>query len=128
MIANTTISDKKHHEPKQKMTPPPSPQASTRKDEQRYLELARKIILSHLEDVDCQVFLYGSRACGQASGRSDIDVGFLCKQPLDEQKLAEIRHSLEESIVPYPVDLTDFTSVEDASFKQQALKEAIRWK
>ena len=110
------------------MIPPPSPQTSTHKDEQRYLKLARKIILSHLEDVDCQVFLYGSRACGQASGRSDIDGGFLCKQPLDVTKLAEIRHSLEESIVPYPVDLTDFTSVEDASFKQQALKEAIMWK
>jgi len=30
MIANTTISDKKHHDPKQKMTPTHSPRTPTR--------------------------------------------------------------------------------------------------
>ncbi len=105
--------------------PPP---LSHQDDEQRYLDLAREIVLSHLQDMDCQVFLYGSRACGTASRCSDIDIGFLCDRPLDERRLAAIRHSLEESIVPYPVDLTDFTAVEDEAFKAQALKEAIRWR
>ncbi len=97
-------------------------------DQQRYLELAREIVLSHLRDIDCRVFLYGSRASGQASGRSDIDIGFLCDRPLDEKRLMAIRHSLEESIVPFPVDLTDFTAVKDEVFKRQALEEAVIWK
>lgn len=110
------------------MTPASGQSSPFKRDEQRYLGLAREIVLSHLQDENCRVFLYGSRASGTASWRSDIDIGFLCDQPLDNKKLAEIRHSLEESIVPYPVDLTDFTVVKDEAFKQQALKEAVIWK
>ncbi len=97
-------------------------------DDQRYLNLTKQIVLSHLRDIDCQVFLYGSRACGKAGWGSDIDIGILGAQPLEKKLLADIRHSLEESVVPYHVDLTDFAVVKDDTFRQQALKETVKWK
>ncbi len=101
---------------------------SARTDEQHYLDIAKQIVLSHLKGTDCQVFLYGSRACGKAGWGSDIDIGFMGAQPLDKKLLVAIRQSLEESVVPYHVDLTDFTGVKDDAFRQQALKEAVIWK
>jgi len=91
-----------------------------------YLDLTREIVLNH---IDCQrynVFLFGSRAYGNAKPFSDIDVGVEGSEKLSSIIIAEIEEELEESIVPFKVDIVDFSRV-STTFKQQALKKIVKW-
>lgn len=75
---------------------------------------------------DRRIFLFGSRATGRAGFSSDLDIGIIADK-VDEKILIEIKEMIEESFVPFKVDLVDFTSV-DAEFKQKALEQVIKWK
>ncbi len=76
--------------------------------------------------VDSKIFLYGSRASGKYGFASDLDIGIISDN-LDNRKLIEIKELIEESFVPFKVDLVDFTDA-DPAFKRQALKHIIEWK
>lgn len=91
-----------------------------------YLDLTKKIILKHLDCNKYKIFLFGSRACGNEKPYSDIDVGVLGKEKLNSIVKANIENELDESIVPYKVDIVDFSRV-DEKFKSYALKKIIRW-
>ena len=71
-------------------------------------------------------FLFGSRAQGTAGLMADIDIGILPPKPLDTKTLAKLREKIEESFVPYSVDLVDFSNLSE-QFKQQALKKTVPW-
>ena len=73
-----------------------------------------------------KVFLFGSRACGNARHYSDIDIGVIGNAKLSSIIKAEIEMELEESIVPYKVDIVDFYAV-SAEFKKYALEKIIQW-
>lgn len=93
---------------------------------ENYINIIKEIVLKKVPLDEYAVFLFGSRAVGNAHQMSDIDVGF---QGLDSLPLllkAEIEYSIEESIVPFHVDLIDFTLVEN-KFKEEALKDIIVW-
>ncbi len=53
-----------------------------------------------------QIFLFGSRARGDASEYSDVDIAIKGRQSL-KTALAEARFAIEESQIPYKVDLVD---------------------
>ena len=57
------------------------------------------------------VFLFGSRSIGNASPISDIDVAIYPKKSLHSGPLSSIREELEESGIPYSVDLVDLTQL-----------------
>ena len=71
-------------------------------------------------------FLFGSRAQGTSGEMADIDIGILAEEPLSLEITNTIKEAIEESFVPYQVDLVDFMTVSE-SFKQQALKKVIPW-
>ncbi|MDM8560794.1 nucleotidyltransferase domain-containing protein [Candidatus Parabeggiatoa sp. HSG14] len=73
-----------------------------------------------------QIFLFGSRAKGETSSTADIDIGILPKKPLDNTILWELQETIEDSFVPYHVDLVDFSKISE-TFKQHALKKTIPW-
>ena len=100
------------------------PQGSAR--EEKYLRVAREIVLKHLDTERFRVFLFGSRARRAHSRSADLDIGILGAEPLDPKVVSAIREEIEESRVPYHVDLVDFFDV-DVVFRQAALKEAIPW-
>lgn len=54
------------------------------------------------------VFLFGSRVTGEASRFSDYDIGIHGKKPLPPAIKAQIEEALEESNIPYSVELVDF--------------------
>lgn len=58
-----------------------------------------------------QVFIFGSRAAGKARKFSDYDIGVKGQKPLDFKKIALIKGELEESDLPYRVDVVDFSTV-----------------
>jgi hypothetical protein len=65
-----------------------------------YLSIAKEIVLKH--------------------------IGVMGTKPLDPRTIFEMEHELEESLVPYKVDIVDFFYVDEA-FKNMALKKIIEW-
>ncbi len=91
-----------------------------------YLKQTRKIILSHLKDYRFRLFLFGSQSTERAGRTSDIDVGILPMAPLPRGLLSKIREELEESHIPYPVDLVDL-SKSNPTFLQHVTQEGVIW-
>ena len=91
-----------------------------------YLSIAKNIVLKHIDVQNYKVFIFGSRAVGNVSKFSDLDIGVIGTKPLDPRTIFEMEHELEESLVPYKVDIVDFFNVDDA-FKKMALKKIIEW-
>ena len=71
-------------------------------------------------------FLFGSRAKGAAGLMADIDIGIQPSKDLGNKCLSDLRDEIEESFVPYNVDLVDFSKTSEF-FRQQALKKTIAW-
>jgi predicted nucleotidyltransferase len=92
----------------------------------KYLEEVRRIVLDGLADRPAKVFLFGSHARGGARRGSDIDVAILPADPIPAPVLARIRERLEQSRVPYEVDLVDLARAE-GDFVRSALRGAIPW-
>jgi predicted nucleotidyltransferase len=98
------------------------------------IELSNKYIL-HLESMifeeiagrPVRVFLFGSRAKGDASAVSDVDVALLGPGRLDRGWLARLRERLEESTIPYKVDLVDLNDVAN-EFRNVVFRSAKEWK
>ena len=92
----------------------------------KYLDIAKKIILNHIDCDEINVFLFGSRVKGDSRRDSDIDIGFLGNEALDHRVFRKIADELQESIVPYHFDLIDFSKV-DNNFKKIALQRIMLW-
>ena len=90
------------------------------------IERVRGLVLAHLRGEDARVYLFGSRARGDARAGSDIDVGVLPGTTLKRGLLAELREQLEELSVPYHVDIVNLAETSEA-FRKQVLKEARLW-
>ncbi|MBW1863262.1 MAG: nucleotidyltransferase domain-containing protein [Deltaproteobacteria bacterium] len=91
-----------------------------------YLDQVRKLLLGHLKGYRFQLFLFGSQSTRRAGRTSDIDVGILPLAPLPKGLLSEIREELEESHIPYSVDLVDL-SRSNPEFRQHVREEGIVW-
>lgn len=92
----------------------------------KILEKAEKeikdIIFRFLDPKKYQVFIFGSRVTGKAKKFSDYDVGIFGKKPIPWRILAAIEEALEESDLPYRVDVVDFSLV-TSNFKKIALSK-----
>ena len=93
----------------------------------RYVEQLRKLVLNFLAAYNVCVYLYGSRAVGSARSTSDVDVAVLPIGKTPDDLFARLREAIEESSIPYNVDITDLTQV-NAEFRKQILTKAILWK
>ena len=82
------------------------------------IDEVRRIVLGRLNGRDATVILFGSRVSGSAGVASDIDVAVLPRRPLPTGLLSGIREALEESHVPYRVDVVDLSSVDPAFRKR----------
>ena len=96
--------------------PPPATKA---------LDEVRRIVLDII-DGEATVYLFGSWARGEATRLSDIDVAIDPSTPLPRGMLARLREHLEESHVPYHVDIVDLTRT-DSEFRSRVLAEGILW-
>ena len=91
-----------------------------------YLDIVKQIVLKHVPKDKFAIFLFGSRAVGNAKTLSDIDIGILGTEPLPTIIMADLESDLEESIVPFKIDLIDFYQV-DKAFKKEALSTVQLW-
>jgi len=92
----------------------------TEQDKQKLIE----IITKHLPLA--QVYLFGSRARNDNSLRSDIDIAIDNKSKIDNLMLSNIREEIEESTIPFTVDIVDLNNISE-DLKTQILKDKIKW-
>jgi len=72
----------------------------------RDLETISKILRIHVPDR--VVWAFGSRVKGPAKKFSDLDLAVIGDEPLPAALLADLRHALDSSDLPFKVDLVDF--------------------
>ena len=93
----------------------------------KYLELVKEIALKNLSNINVEVFLFGSRATSSELDKSDIDIGILGNKKVSSIIISKLYEELEESVVPYHVDIVDFFNV-DKEFRRLATQNKIVWK
>ncbi|MBM4259518.1 MAG: nucleotidyltransferase domain-containing protein [Deltaproteobacteria bacterium] len=86
----------------------------------------RRIVLAAVGDKKVRVYLFGSWARGEATRISDIDVALDPQTTLPRGTLAQLRERLEESHVPYRVDVVDLTHT-SPEFRQRVIAEGVLW-
>ncbi len=93
--------------------------------EEKYLKIIKDIVLSNIDPTKHFVFLFGSRAKVKHRKSSDVDIGIMGEKPIG-RVYYKIINEIEQSIVPYKVDVVDFSLV-DEKFKKIALEKIIVW-
>ena len=74
----------------------------------------------------CTVYLFGSQARNKHHAGSDIDLAIDAKQILGIGVIGNIKEEIEESTIPYFVDIVDLNNV-DVAMKEEILKDGILW-
>jgi predicted nucleotidyltransferase len=96
--------------------------------ESNYLNQTKELVLRVTSDLDCTIFLFGSRACGLHRRSSDIDIGF---SGLNESVFSKVRDrllsELEDSVIPHHVDLVNMDTA-PSNFREVAMRKVITWK
>ncbi len=89
-------------------------------------EAIKKIIFQHLSPNEYHIFLFGSRASGTHRKWSDYDIGILGKEEIPAPIITQIEEGLDQSNIPYVVEVVDFNCVSDR-FKSVALTKIKSW-
>jgi len=92
----------------------------------RALERVREIIFQVLGDHDVRVYLFGSSVTGRVRRSSDIDIAIDPLRALPSVLLAELRERLEESEIPYDVDIVDLSAA-SPEIRASVEREGARW-
>ncbi|MBI2634448.1 hypothetical protein HYW82_02120 [Candidatus Peregrinibacteria bacterium] len=87
----------------------------------KYQILVKSILSRHLNK-SAKFFIFGSSV--KTNDFRDIDIGV--KGVKDETRLVHAREDLEESQLPYRVDVIDFSNV-DRNFEQKVFNGKILW-
>lgn len=85
------------------------------------------ILAQIFSDESCAVYLFGSRATHRATATSDFDLAVLAAQDVS-YKLSLAREKLEQSNIPFKIELVDLR-VTSAAFSRQVQTEGVLlWK
>lgn len=76
---------------------------------------------------DAEIYLFGSRARGTQSPRSDIDIALKASEKMSRHEIGEAMSMLEASNMPYRVQIVDFNRVSD-DMRTSISDEGILWK
>ena len=91
-----------------------------------YIKYCRKLVIENIDTGKYAVFLFGSRAHDQHPEKADIDIGILGEQELPESVRYDLKNKIEESEIPYNVDIIDFKRASE-SFRKVALRKIKLW-
>lgn len=89
------------------------------------LEELRSFLREYFKDRKVKVYLFGSRARKDNRVFSDVDLAFESSEDLSKD-LTYLSELLEESWLPYKVDLVELSKVNE-DFRETILKEAVLW-
>ncbi|OEU42969.1 hypothetical protein BGV40_06555 [Methanosarcina sp. Ant1] len=94
---------------------------------QKSIQNRKSLVFETLKEENVIVILFGSRARGDFSRVSDIDIGVLPGKNFDRRKLVFLKERIEDLNIPYTVDVVDLSRVSEV-FKEKALREGVVWK
>lgn len=80
-------------------------------------------VFSHYPEVE-KVVLYGSRARGTYKNGSDIDLT-LWGAELSHSVLSRIDTELDDLLLPYMIDLSNFSQIENPAMIQQIQRDGV---
>lgn len=89
-----------------------------------YKNIIVPIVLKYLPKV--KIILYGSRARGDWTEGSDIDIALDIGNKIVSEQLVLIINDIEESTLPINFDIVDLYSVSE-SMREEILKNGIIW-
>ena len=89
----------------------------------RFLSEIKTILINVFREQSCEIYLFGSRAVGNASMTSDFDIAISSPNEIDRE-ISHAREILDESNIPYMVDLVDLKTT-SAPFRNRIMKEGI---
>jgi hypothetical protein len=87
----------------------------------------RRMVLAALGGHDAAVWLFGSCARGDVRQHSDIDIAILPRDDLPSAFFAVLAADIEESTIPYDVDLVDLRHA-DRALIDEVQREGIKWR
>ncbi len=87
------------------------------------------ILSGFAKSENAKIFIFGSRARGDAYPASDIDVGIEFEHGDEDArfKIALLREKFENSNIPQKVDIVNLNETSE-EFRNEILKEAVLWK
>jgi len=85
------------------------------------------MVLAALGQRDAAVWLFGSCARGDVRQSSDIDIAILPRDALSTGFFGELAADIEESTIPYDVDLVDLRHANPALVEEVA-REGVPWR
>lgn len=88
------------------------------------VQAIKKIIYKHLPKDKYNTFIFGSRAGSSARAWSDFDIGIKGEEKVPLSTIGLIKEDLENSRIPYKVDIVDFCRVPQ-KFRTVAQKKTI---
>lgn len=94
---------------------------------QKSIQDLKSLVFETLKEENVTVILFGSRARGDFSQVSDIDIGIFPGKNFDRRKLVFLKERTEDLNIPYTVNIVDFSRVSKV-FKEKALREGVVWK
>lgn len=94
---------------------------------ERAIETLHRLVLEALGERQAAVYLFGSHARGEVRHASDIDVAILAREELPPAFFALLADKIEESTIPYDVDLVDLREV-SAAFRDKVVRAGIKWR
>ena len=90
------------------------------KDKETIIEIISKQL------TEAKIYLFGSRARKDHLPESDIDIAIDNRNKIDSFLLSLIKEEIEESNIPFTVDVVDLHDISD-DFKKQILKDSVIW-
>ena len=77
-----------------------------------------------MQDDNLEIYVFGSRATGKARKYSDIDIAIKSNAKIDTKKISKVEFELEETTIPYKIDVIDLKAISD-TFKKCIEKDLI---
>lgn len=75
----------------------------------------------------CKIFLFGSRATGTGTSRSDIDIALDNREAIMPSIIAEVNEALDALNIPYFIDIVDINNTTSV-MKAEIERYGIVWK
>jgi len=76
---------------------------------------------------DAAIWVYGSRARGDFSDRSDIDLALDTGKQIGYLVLGELKDVLEATNIRYRFDIVDLQALPESEFKSVIQREKVLW-
>ncbi|MBR3623798.1 MAG: nucleotidyltransferase domain-containing protein [Selenomonadaceae bacterium] len=97
------------------------------KDTNPYVARIKNFVLDFMKNEPAKIYLFGSWAKGTAHRGSDVDIAIDADETQNPSKISELRELLEESTIPYSVDVVDMRFASE-SIIDEIKKYGVVWK